>query len=184
MTDWAQVQTAIPAAVRKVLGKRFDVEWSERRAEWRENRHCRLSVVSVSTIGRTERRFKDEGGGTYTERAYTPARLVVQFTLVADSQELSLSALPLAENVAAALSRDDVFAFLESAFIGINAVQPMRVVDFIDDRGRWRSSVSFDVWMNTHISVSGTFAGGDYVEQAEVTGDVDGIPITVLADGS
>jgi len=175
MSDWRAVQTAIPAAVRKITGNRFDVGWGNLEARWRDKAHCRLSVVSRRALGRTEVRRTDNGDGTFTERVYTPATMVVQFTFVSQDQDLYDSALPYAEAVSVALRRSDSFGVLCDAGLGIAEVGTLNVVDFIDEHERWRSSVSFDVTFNTHSSVvTGFGRTTNYIRNVVISNDITG----------
>ena len=181
MSDWASIQTAIPAAVRQVLGDTFDCGWLRRDARWRSAAHCTLRVVSRRITGRTENRLLDNGDKTFTERAYTPAVTTVQFTFEAQDQDLLESAIPLAEQVATALRRSDVYDILCAAGLGIATVGQLNVVDYVDDSGRWRTAVAFDVEFNTFSSVV-VRAGilGNYMDNV-VVNDIE-IPEIVLPE--
>lgn len=170
MSDWSAIFTAVPAAVREVLGSSFDVGWNNREARWRSSVNCRLSIVSKSLLGRTEIRRTDNGDGTFTERSYTPATTTVQFTFDAQDQDLWQSALPLAEQAAAALRRSDVYAILCDAGLGVASVGGLTVQDYRDAEGRWRSAVTFDAVLNSHVSIAqlpGATAYG-YIENVVV----------------
>jgi len=185
MSDWAAIETAIPDAIKAIRGRKFDVGWAERRARWRDDLHCKLRLVSLTNLGRTENRRTDNNDGTFTERTYSPARLIIQFTVISHEQSLANCAMPVAQEIAAALRRSDAFDILCAAGLGVSEVGPIVTSDFVNDKGRWLSSATFEVRFNTHVSaVTGFGRTGDYVEQAEVTGDVDGRPVNVLADAS
>lgn len=164
------VHTVLPAAIRLVLGAEYDVGWRTREARYRADNHVLLSIVSRARKGHDETRYGALVDGSATERIYGVRRLVIQVQCETQDQDVESSAYAVAEDLRTGLHRSDVEALLDTEHLGGLQTMDVRVIDYRDPSGRWRSAAVFEMWLNTHT----THTAGDVpmVASVEVTGDV------------
>ncbi len=162
--DLNELQTALPAAIRQAAGvPTYDVTWTNRRSAWKAEQHCRLQAVSMTPFGRPDLRYDDDG----LERMYQPVRVLVQVTCVTASQELDLSALRPASKIHVSLRREDCYNILTEAGVGLGSISPLRMIDFKDPDGRWRSCWTFDLRLNLHVTEEAEDVGDGFVSAVE-----------------
>lgn len=179
------IQTALPAVIRLILGdESADVTWKNREAGFRADSNVRLSIVSRPRRGVDETRYADPAvDGSMVERVYGVRRLTVQVQVETQDQDYTASAADRAETIRTGFHRSDVEALLDAEDLGGVQTQDVRVVDYKDAHGRWRSAAVFEVWFNTHTTHVGPTV--DTVGSVEVTGTVDAVaqaPVTVDED--
>lgn len=173
--DWATLRAAIPLVVQTAAGDpTLDVGWHNREARWRNKRHVRLRVLGLKSKGRDERRYTPEGENDMRERVYGVRVLRVQISCETQDQDLDDSAMSLAEDVAIGLTEAASIAALDSAGVGVATIGDRRPVDYMDEHGRWRSAVVFEVALNGNTSRTGVLIPS--IKKIEFTGNIENGP--------
>jgi hypothetical protein len=178
------LQDALPAAIRTILDdEEADVYWRDRAegTAFRAAVNVQLTRISSTRIGVDEQRHEQEGADDVRETIVGNRRVIVQFQVETDDQDLADSAHEVAEDIVQGLHRTDVLDALDTgAGLGAGQVQPVREVPYKDKHGRWRSAAMFEVWFPAARAHTGALIAR--VKTVVASGDVDGTavgPLTV-----
>lgn len=169
----ADLQTAMVTAIQTALGDlSYDVAWGDREDRWRDSSHVILTMVSVPRRGQDEIRTTPEGSDDVRERVYGIRNPVIQVRCEADDQDLDESAWAIADTITSRLRGTDVVDLLAAADVGIARVGDLIDGSYQDADGRWHSGCVFELFLNTHTSVTGALV--PRIKSIEYSGTTDG----------
>ena len=137
-----------------------------------------VQLLSAPRQGHDERRLA-RAGNQVRERVYGNRSLRVQFTVNTNKQTFAQTALEVADDLTAGLSRSDVSDILEARDLGVPVCSPVRQVNAPDAHGDVRSIAVFEAVFPSSRRHTGALV--DRIDAVNVTGTTDDIESDVTA---
>lgn len=171
--DFASLQTVLITAVQTSLADNaYDVIWNQRETGWRDPSHVKLTMMANPSRGRDEIRTTPEGDDDIRERIYGIRNPIVQVTCEAQDQDLAEGAWQIANTIVTRFRGNDIVDILSLSDVGVARIGDMVKSDYMDMHGDWRSAVTFELFLNTHTSLTGALI--PYIKAIEFSGTTDG----------